>query len=239
MDINSLTLYEAQITLAVSILGLLSTLFSKNVRKIIFAPFVFLYKSFSNKALESKLDDIIYELTTNGGGSLKDAVKRLESAVDASQTAIAAVKEDVEGLKLQLETKQGALIAKFTAMLDQPSTPPMFEANAAGECIWVSSSYIAMIGRPLSELLGWGWVGSIHPDDAAEVRNKWELCVEEKRVFEHAYRFKDINGKTIKVRTRATPIMLNSEVTGWMGMITLMPARKPTSNVELLISNHR
>lgn len=242
MTLEQLALHQAELTLVTTIIGLFSTLFSKKVRDILKIPFIFLYKSFSNKALETKLDIIVAELQYNGGSSLKDAVRRLELAIETKKDDISKIYESIDNIKDELhelrnsvESKQGNLVAKFTAMLDQPSTPPMFEANSEGECTWVSSTYIAMLGKPIHELLGWGWVSSIHSDDADEVRDKWELCVEEKRVFEHTYRFIDAHEKVIKVKCRATPIMNNGVVTGWIGMLNLQPHKKPLSNVELLV----
>ncbi len=245
-------LYNGYIGLVAAALGVLTTLFSKKVRSILFAPFVYVHRTFSNRAMEAKLDFIAYELRDNGGSSLKDAIKRItvqlsefSSTFEERSNQLNGLSSHVEGLKLEISEmkssindKQANLVAKFTAMLDQPNSPPIFESDKDGQCIWVSSSYVSMVSRPASEILGWGWLNSIHEGDLEQVKERWQECVNEKRIFDLKYRFIDVENRTIHVRGRATPVMNAGEITGWMGVITILPKRKSTSssNSELLFT---
>ena len=247
--IDTLAVYQAQITIVTGLLGVVGTLFSAKMRDVYTWPFRMFHKAFGNKAMEDKLDFLIQELTYDESGkTLKTAVKGIANqVVDLAEifkqrglaiadvgTALSDLKSQVESFQTSVDSKNNAIVAKFTAMLDQPNMPPLFETDADGECVWVSASYIAMTGRPLSELLGWGWTNAIHPDDIENVRIAWERSVRDERIFEHSYRFLSVGGTVTKVRCHATPIINDKEITGYIGVIEILPKRKHSSNAELL-----
>jgi PAS domain-containing protein len=243
-------LYNGYIGLIAAALGVLTTLFSKKVRSIVAAPFIYIHRTFSNKAMETKLDFIVHELRDNCGSSLKDAIKKITVQLDVFSstfeersnqlnslfTHVEGLKSEISEMKSSINDKQANLVAKFTAMLDQPNSPPIFESDKDGKCIWVSSSYVSMVSRPANELLGWGWLNSIHEDDLEHVKERWHECVNEKRIFDLKYRFVDVENRIIHVRCRATPVMNAFDITGWMGVITILPKRKAASNSELLFT---
>jgi PAS domain S-box-containing protein len=247
--IEQLAIYQSQLTIATGLVGLAGTLLSQKMRDIYSWPFRMFHKAFGNRAMEDKLDYLIQELTYDEEGTtLKTAVKAIAQqmedlseifhqrglAISDVGTSLVGLREQVEGLKSSVDSKNSAIVAKFTAMLDQPSMPPLFETDPSGECIWVSASYIAMTGRPLSELLGWGWTNAIHSEDVEEVRAAWNMAVVDERIFEHSYRFKSVNGTITKVHCRATPIINDKEITGYIGVVEVLPKRKHSSNAELL-----
>jgi PAS domain S-box-containing protein len=249
--IDQLAIYQSQITIVTGVLGVLGTLFSQKMRAVYIWPFRTFHKAFGNKAMEDKLDFLIQELTYDeeSGITLKTAVKAISEQMESlsgvfeerSTTLktltgrLGELSNRVGDLQTSVENKNNAIIAKFTAMLDQPNTPPLFETDANGEYIWVSASYIALTGRSLSELLGWGWTNAVHKDDVLEVRQAWELCIDDGRIFEHAHRFTAVSGIVTKVHCRATPIINNQEITGWIGVVEILPRRKHNhSNAELL-----
>ena len=248
--IDQLAIYQSQITIMTGLVGLAGTLFSQKMRDVYSWPFRMFHKAFGNKAMENKLDYLIQELTYDESGkTLKTAVKDIATqmadlagifkqrglAIADVGDALSALKTQVEVLQSSVDAKNNAIVAKFTAMLDQPNTPPLFETDAVGECVWVSASYIAMTGRPLSELLGWGWTNAIHPGDIEEVRAAWERSVRDERIFEHSYRFISVGGVVTKVKCRATPIINDKAITGYIGVVEVLPKRKQNaSNAELL-----
>jgi PAS domain S-box-containing protein len=248
--IDQLAIHQAQLTIATGLVGLAGTLLSTKMREVYSWPFRMFHKAFGNKAMENKLDYLIQELTYDESGkTLKTAVKDIATqmadlaeifkqrglAIADVADALTALKTQVESLQHTVDAKNNAIVAKFTAMLDQPNTPPLFETDAVGECVWVSASYTAMTGRPISELLGWGWTNAIHPSDIADVRSSWERSIREERIFEHTYRFVSVSGTVTKVKCRATPIINDKAITGYIGVIEVLPKRKQnTSNAELL-----
>lgn len=249
--IEQLALYQSQITIATGIIGLIGTLFSQKMRDIYMWPFRLFHKTFGNRAMEDKLDFLIQEFAYDESGTtIKAAVKKMADQIESLSIifedrgkslstineSVAKVASQVEGLYTTIDNKNNAIVAKFTAMLDQPHTPPLVERNSVGEVVWVSASFITMTGRPLSELLGWGWTNAVHREDVAKVREAWELCIEDGRVFEHEYRYVSTTGFVTKVHCRATPIINNKEITGWVSVFEILPKRKHgNSNAQMLM----
>jgi PAS domain S-box-containing protein len=247
--IEQLAIYQSQLTIITGLVGLAGTLLSQKMRDIYSWPFRMFHKAFGNRAMEDKLDYLIQELTYDESGktlktAVKDIAQQMEDLADIFKErglAIAEVSSTLADLKSQVEAfhsavddKNSAITAKFVAMLDQPHTPPIIERNSKGEVIWVSASFITMTGRPLSELLGWGWTNAVHPEDVQEVREAWELCIRDVRVFEHTYRYISTTGIVTKVKCRATPIIHNQQATGWVSVFEVLPKRKHSSNADLL-----
>jgi len=87
-------------------------------------------KSFED--LQAVKEVVNRELTPNGGGSIKDAVARIDHRVAS-----------VEG--------------KHRAMLIH-SPMPMFEADEYGHCCMVNRAFVRLVGKDLSEVAGWGWM---------------------------------------------------------------------------------
>ena len=199
---------ESWVAIIGGILSVGGILFAGKVRAFFAKPFIAIGKTLTHSNINTKLDSIMKELKPNGGSTLRDAIQRLES-------------------------RQGMLTAKFIAMLDQPNNPPTFETDAAGRCTWASSSYLSMIGRSFDEISGYGWTNAIHLDDLENVRDEWNLAVEQKRTFEYVYRFRHTSGASIKVSTRAIPTVVQSEIVGYMGFITILNHKKPIANVNL------
>ena len=148
-------------------------------------------------SLQSTLNLILSEFRPNGGGSLKDQVTRLEKA-----THITKVK-----MEIVLEEKGLA----------------MFETDAEGLCKWVSKHYEQLVGRPSSELMGWGWTLIISDEHLEDVKAAWILAVSQKRVFEKKYAIVQPCGKKQYIYCRAVPSMLHDTVVGWLGVLTTLP----------------
>lgn len=138
---------------------------------------------------------ILAEITTNGGSSLKDAINRIE-----------------EGL-----IRQGGRINLLLTMDDAAA---VFETDGSGLCIWVSPAYLRLTGRPMDEILGWGWVTTIHKDDIDHVRQDWRSAVEERRAFVGRFRMIRPDGHVIRVQSAARTLEVGDRVVGWVGVVT-------------------
>jgi PAS domain S-box-containing protein len=146
----------------------------------------------------ARWQEILNELRPNGGGSLRDAVSRIET-----QTAVALGRIDIV----------------MSAMGDQVAA---YEADGSGLFVWTSRGYCALVGRPPNELLGWGWIVGLHPEDADHVRENWRSSVEDRRVFEHRFRMMRADGEPVPVISRAGPIFVAGRLVGWSGLVSVV-----------------
>jgi PAS domain S-box-containing protein len=141
------------------------------------------------------LDAIKHQLVPNGGGSMRDAIDRIEA-------------------RLIVQEQRHKLLT-----MDSPFA--VFETDASGECIHVNRTYCRWTGRSAEELLGNGWLNVIGPGCRAHVFAEWETAIEQVREFCLEYSFVNVDGTQFMVRCNAFP-MFDSKcrLSGWMGIIT-------------------
>lgn len=146
---------------------------------------------------ENGIKEILAELRTNGGSSLKDAITRIE----------------------EFQVRMGGRVD--LVMLAMADAAAVYEADADGHLHWASPAYQRITGRSIAELNGWGWSIVIHDEDADRVRAAWRVAVEERRGFSMNYRMVHLDGDVFKVHSVATPLYINDRIIGWSGLVTV------------------
>ena len=193
------------------VLGLLSSLLSPQVRSFVWSIVTF----FGRKMewiispfkivfiLKEQNEKILKELYPNTGSSLRDAINRLDR-------------------------RQILLNDRILSILDRDETP-IFETDDHGQFIWVNNAYLALCGRPINELIGFGWINSVLESDRSRVIADWDRAIEEKRTFEMTFSYENFHtDKITKAFVRAIPTKSFGEVVGWTGYIT------ETENLSLI-----
>lgn len=145
--------------------------------------------------INHRLDLITKQVMPNGGSSLLDATKRIE----------AGMKDHAE--KADAISKTLNLMA--ATMRAQSNTNPrmaLFEADASGRLIDANKTYLRWTGLTIQELLGWGWINGVHPEDREKVRAEWLQAVSDVRTSAMRYRVVDDEGRVVVVDVTATPI---------------------------------
>jgi PAS domain S-box-containing protein len=107
-------------------------------------------------------ETIAAEFRPNGGGSMKDALNRIETRqlVDA-QKARALTNDTLFGI---------------------------WETDETGKCTYVNRTYQRMAGLSQDDLLGWGWINIIHEDDRAKLAQDWEQTLKQEREWHAEFR---------------------------------------------------
>ena len=144
--------------------------------------------------LDEKLAPVLKELRPNGGSSLADQVQVVITKLEHHSGRVRAFNRDAhEG---------------------------MFESSPTGECVWVNRTYCRITERTESEVLGWGWLNTLHPEDEEAVREHWNDCVKEGRDYSRTQRFITPSGETILASVRAQPIRdSKGNLLGLMGFL--------------------
>lgn len=149
------------------------------------------------QTIESKLellDRIAESVKPNGGGSLRDAVDRVESHFVLHEARSRAI--------LNLSGKAA------------------FEACDDGDYVFVSHEWTVLTGMDYSVAKGTGWLQAIHPDDRDTVREDWQAAVEEQRPFAIHTRFQHrATFETVYVLIEAAPVVKNSKVIAYIGAV--------------------
>jgi len=156
-----------QITILFSIIGGISAFLAFVWKKII-KPTIELFKD--HKQIKSSIDKIAHEVVTNGGGSLRDAVNRIESG-------------------------QKKLEQRSLASLNYIGEP-LFELDCNGNLVWTNEKFYEITGETLSDVEGYDWITYLREQDRSSFINELNSCVKMSRKFEFdAY---SMDGKKIK-----------------------------------------
>ena len=78
--------------------------------------------------------------------------------------------------------------------------------DATGTCDYMNTQWSLYSGVPLDELLGWGWLQTLHPDDSEMVRNRWLATVNAEEHFEVEFRIRSKEGEYYWFQSRALPL---------------------------------
>ncbi len=137
------------------------------------------------------------ELGSNGGSSIKDSIKRIETKISVND-------------------------GKYRAAMCLHDEP-IWECDKNGNCIWVNHSYSKLTGIDSDYLKNKGWFNIVAESDRSRVRDEWVASIEEERIFTCEYMIKTHEGELIKVRADSYPIVtdLNSSVVGYIGMLSI------------------
>lgn len=147
-------------------------------------------------------DIITKELQTNGGSSIKDALKRIENKLTF------------------IEAKNKA----YLSLEDEP----IWESDEFGHCIWANHSYLKITGFEFNYLKNAGWISIINEEDRSRVREEWNRAVEEKRVFYCEYIINRYDGTKLKVLGIGHPVLsiVDDSVKGYIGRLTFCESAK-------------
>lgn len=103
-----------------------------------------------------------------------------------------------------------------------------------GRILQASPSWCQFTGQSEQEVLGWGWLDAVHPEDREPLLEAWRGAVREvPALFEREYRLRRASGDYAHVIARATPLRnADGTVREWVGANTDITAQK---NAELAV----
>jgi len=100
---------------------------------------------------------------------------------------------------------------------------PVWQSDANGNTVHANSYMLKLLCRQDDEILGDGWVNSVHEEDRERVQREWKNAVEHKRDFHLRYRWATSAGVSIPIIAQAIRLMdTNGNVLGWCGFASLI-----------------
>lgn len=122
-------------------------------------------------------------------------------------------------------------------VLAELSPVGIFYANDEGEYVYVNERWRLISGVSPQDAIGDGWLAALHPDDRQRVSRAWHRAVNNRTPFTMEFRFSGPARTTAFVLSQATPEKgSDGKVTGFVGTITDMTARKQAEAAERLAS---
>lgn len=149
------------------------------------------------------VQQLMSEMHPNGGGSLRDAIDRIDQRSRCLEEQLSLVR-----LKLRV-----------SGIFD---TKPAFAADKDGKFTWVSPAYEEIVETPLLSVLGDGWINGVHQDDRDKVFYSWRFAVKHSTDFHMV--FTHCGTKTqrcIRMRVDAYAARDDHDGTcaGWIGVM--------------------
>ena len=94
-----------------------------------------------------------------------------------------------------------------------------WQTDVHGMCLFVSQSFLDLVGRTLEEVQNYGWLDVRVPDDNEEMLARWEHCVRTGENFEWEHRFIGKDGCLVTVLALGRPVYdENGEIKYWAGI---------------------
>ncbi|HEY7251444.1 MAG TPA: PAS domain S-box protein [Methylomirabilota bacterium] len=97
----------------------------------------------------------------------------------------------------------------------------VWSATPDGACDYFSTQWTEHTGVPESDLLGWRWLATLHPDDREPTRRIWTDSVAGRGPYDVEYRVRRSDGVYRWFKTRGTPIRdSEGNIVKWFGTCT-------------------
>jgi PAS domain S-box-containing protein len=114
-----------------------------------------------------------------------------------------------------------------------------WEADRNGVVVSDSPSWRAHTGQTLEEMMGYGWVNAIHPDDRKYAERQWRAAVSARRRVDVEFRLRAPDGSYRWTNVRAVPLLDDAgAVEKWLGMNIDIEDRK-CAEIVLRKSSHQ
>lgn len=110
-------------------------------------------------------------------------------------------------------------------------------ATATTQVIWTTDpqghvvddmpSWRTFTGQAVEEILGWGWIQSLHPEDRERTAGVWNYSVEHKTLYETEYRIRRHDGEYRYMSVCGAPVLeSDGSIREWIGTCTDITDRR-------------
>jgi PAS domain S-box-containing protein len=107
------------------------------------------------------------------------------------------------------------------------STQLIWSTDAIGNVIEPMPTWQRFTGQSDEEILGWGWIKALHPDDVERVRGSWLTALEAKSICSYEYRLRRHDGIYRSFSVRGVPVLNgDGSVREWVGVSEDITERK-------------
>jgi len=101
------------------------------------------------------------------------------------------------------------------------TTQIVWTTDAQGQVVGDMPSWRAFTGQSVEEIMGWGWINSLHPDDRDRTAKIWSQSVKTRTLYDTEYRLKRNNEEYRYVAVRGVPVLeQDGGIREWVGTCT-------------------
>lgn len=170
---------------------------------------------------------LAWESVTKAVSSLSVMVTlpfRIMERLDKQDASLSAIKDEIHAVRNEVMPNGGKSLRDVVEHIKEKMTiaewrsrralrhsiVPIFETDQCGQLIWSNNAFVELIGLPLHECLGTGWLSAIHPPSyQEETWDHWQECLSKNLPFLWELTLKNI--KTgVQMRCRITASVLRT-----------------------------
>lgn len=107
---------------------------------------------------------------------------------------------------------------RYRALIEATATT-VWHATPEGALSFVGESWTAVSGQTIEEILKWGWLEAVHPDDRERTIEIWQKALANKTLYKTEFRIKTIGGNYRWFEASAVPILdAAGNIREWVGI---------------------
>jgi hypothetical protein len=126
---------------------------------------------------------------------------------------------------------EGALLSaeQEIRLLVETIPTPVWRAAPEGNVEYVNKRALEYFGAPADEILGWGWMDKVHPDDIAFKARTWLKNLQSETPHDAVCRFRGADGQYRWFNVRGEPLRASDgRVLSWYGVLIDIDDRTKT-----------
>lgn len=163
--------------------------------------------------------------------------RRAHGGIDGVYAAILDVSDQKQRQREAVERSR-----QFQAIAD--SIPyGIWVCNSLGELVYVSDSFLELVGMSFDEARDFGWIASLLPEEAETTRADWEACIEARDNWEREHIIVGRDGRHYSILAIARPVFDDDgELLSYVGLnldITERKRREETLGLLARELDHR
>ena len=140
----------------------------------------------------------------------------------------------------QLRSRDAELRQRHAELeaINDSSPLGLFHADANGAYTYVNRTFETISGLANGRAIGIGWRIGIHADDVEQVSAAWFYATARALHYANLHRYRHPGGQIVFVRVQAAPVIIDGVLTGFVGTIDDITARR-AANEALKDSEQR
>jgi PAS domain S-box-containing protein len=130
------------------------------------------------------------------------------------------------------EVAENAVRSTFATLRAMSEASPlgMFFADGSGACLQSNADFARIAGLSESELLGNGWLSTLHPEDRDRVASAWATAVKTGTQFVSLHRFAHRDGKVVWVSMQSAKMSDGGQLIGYACSIEDVSGRRESDD---------
>lgn len=141
---------------------------------------------------------------------------------------LARTRAKLVGQTRSREVAENAVRSTFATLRAMSEASPlgMFFSDGAGACLQSNADFARIAGLSESELLGNGWLSTLHPEDRDRVATAWATAVKTGTRFVSLHRFAHRDGKVVWVSMQSAKMIDGGQLIGYACSIEDISAKR-------------